>query len=469
MNDAAGTRIRRPAHAAGSRLIRLVTAAVSHSATRGAIPRAVPLPGWPVVLPLAAYLLWWVLGVGDMIWLLAGGVMGYQWLGTRGLRLPAAVIVWLMFIVWCVASMSMLDSSGRMIGAGYRILIYGAAAAFAIQTYNARSSLPLIRVTGAMTWFLVCMTAGGYLAMAFPELVIRTPMAWVVPQGLASNELVGDMIVRRTTQWNPNFWEPQSPRPAAPFLYANTWGNVYSLVAPLALLHLWLVRASRWRWPVAGVIVASVVPAVATLNRGMFLGLGVVGAWVGVQCLRRGLIRPVVQAALVVPVAAVAWFFSPSGQNFEHRIETTNSTVDRALLYRMTFDGALSSPLFGHGAPSPSPYPWLPSVGTQGQFWTVLYSNGFVGAALFMGTFLAVLLVVWRRTDLVGAVLGGIVLATLVESLFYGMSTGIMVSMVALALLLRPDTVVSSTVVSSSGPRRSPARSTAIVRRSGRR
>ena len=91
--------------------------------------------------------------------------------------------------------------------------------------------------------------------------------------------------------------------------------------------------------------------------------------------------------------------------------------------------------LLGFGAPRPAAAPWLPSLGTQGQFWTVLFSHGVVGAVLFMGTFAAAVCYAWRCRDLVGAVLGGIALATLVESFYYGMTTGMMVSLVAVALL----------------------------------
>lgn len=407
------------------------------------------LPAWPLVAPFAAYLLWWVLGVGDMVWILAGGAAVVLLVGVRGLRLPPGMLVWLFFLAWVLVSLVMIDSTGRLIGAVYRLLLYAAATALGIYAYTARSALPLVRITGAMTWFLAGMTVGGILAMVLPELVIRTPMAWVVPRGLAANDLVGEMVVRRTSQWKADAWEPQAVRPAAPFLYTNTWGNVYSLVLPLVLLHLSLVWRTRWRWPTALVAAASVVPAVSTLNRGMFIGLGVVGLWCAFQALRRGAVLPVLAAGVALVVAVGAWAASPAGRAFTNRVETTESTTDRAELYRMTVEGAATSPLFGFGAPRPAPQPWLPSLGTQGQFWTVLFSHGFIGIALFMGYFLVLVPMVVKRIDTAGAVLGGIVLATLVETSYYGMMTGIMVSVVAACLLMRPDTVVST----RAGPR----------------
>lgn len=412
------------------------------------------LPAWPVTAPFAGYILWWVLGIGDMVWILAGGAALVLLLGTRGLRLPPGILIWLLFLAWVVASLTMVDSTGRLIGAVYRLLLYGAAACLGVYAYAARQSLPLWRITATMTLFLAGMTLGGLLAMALPELVIRTPLSLVVPQGLIANELVGEMVIRRTSQWKPDAWEPQAVRPAAPFLYTNTWGNVYSLVLPLSVLHVSQARSVGRRWATVAVIAVSVVPAVSTLNRGMFVGLGVVAAWCAVQALRRGDVVPVVVGGAAVVVAVGAWAVSPAGSAFLHRVETTESTTDRAELYRMTLEGTAASPLLGFGAPRPAPQPWLPSLGTQGQLWTVLFSHGFVGLALFLGYFVVLLPVVLRRIDTAGAVLGGVVLATLVETFYYGMMTGIMVSVVAGCLLMRPDTVISTAV----GRRRSAPR-----------
>ena len=44
---------------------------------------------------------------------------------------------------------------------------------------------------------------------------------------------------------------------------------------------------------------------------------------------------------------------------------------------------------------------------------------------------------IWRATDVYGSILGGIILATLVEQFYYGMNTGLMISVVAVALLSR--------------------------------
>ncbi|GAB3701526.1 O-antigen ligase domain-containing protein [Corynebacterium nasicanis] len=408
----------------------------------------------PVLLPFAAYVLWWVLGIGDFVWIIAGAVILAMWVGARGVRIPPVFLWWFLFVAWVAVTLVMNDSAGRFIGAVYRLLLYISAGLLALHTYHARHSLTVWNVTRAMVWFLAGMSAVGYLALAFPQAVIRTPASWVMPASLARNELVEQMIIRRMTHWNPAAWIDQAVRPVAPFLYANTWGNVYSLVLPLVLLHLWLAWHTRARWPVVFVVLASVYPALSTLNRGMFIGLGVVLLWVALQAVRRGRVLTALGGLAVAAGAATAWLLSPLGSLLLARVDTTYSTVDRLALYRATVEAVWHSPVVGYGSPRPAEEPWLPSLGTQGQLWTVLYSHGVVGAALFLGFLLGAFLLMVQRRDVVGSVLGGIVLATVVETIFYGMMTGIMVSFVVIALGLRPDTALSSGDRPGTGARR---------------
>lgn len=402
------------------------------------------LPAWPVTLPFAAYVLWWLLGIGDFIWIIAGLAIVLTWVGRANLRFPVVMWLWVLFLIWVVASLVMNDTSGRLLGAVYRLLLYASAGLFALHVYNARPALSGIRMGSALVWFLAGMSAAGYLALAFPELTIRTPMSYLIPASLQNNELIADMVIRQTTHWDPQAWIEQPVRPVAPFLYANTWGNVYSLVLPLVVAHLWVMWHTRQRWWILGVVIASVIPALSTLNRGMFVGLAVAGLWAASQGVRRGAFAATGAWGLAGVVALGAWLASPFGLNLFSRVTNTSSTEDRGELYRATVSGTMESPLFGFGSPRPAAEPWLPSLGTQGQLWTAMYSHGFVGLALFLGFLVLVFVLLMRRQDPVGAVLGGVIAATIVETMFYGMMTGIFVTMVAVGLGLRGDTIINS-------------------------
>lgn len=397
------------------------------------------LPAWPFAVAYSAYLLWWVLGTGDMMWPIFAIIMLVFMIGRHGLRFPPGSILWVFFLAWVLASMSMLDSGGRVIGALYRFALELSPGVFAVYAFNARESLSVRTIVRTMWGFLASTTIGGFIAMVFPTLRFKTLMYYLIPRGLHSNNFVREFIKRATTQWNPSSWVLSDPRPSAPFIYSNTYGNVYSLIFPLALVFafvLWRER-SRWRFIVAAVCALSVIPAAATLNRGMYIGLIVIVLWIGFQRLRVGAWRTVAGIAAAVLVGVVAWLATPASQSLWDRIAASSSTEDRASNYLETLSELAESPLLGFGAPRPSSSPWLPSLGTQGQFWTVLFSYGLVGAFLFIAFFVRMIPRVWRATDVYGSILGGIILATLVEQFYYGMNTGLMLSVVAVALLSR--------------------------------
>ena len=397
------------------------------------------LPAWPFVVAYSAYLLWWVIGAGDLMWPLFAIVMLVFMIGRNGLRFPPGTIIWVFFLAWVLASMTMLDSGGRVLGAFYRFLLELSPGVFAVYAFNARQSLSVRTIVGTMWGFLLSTTVGGFVAMAAPTLRFKTVMYYLVPRSLHSNELVREFTRRATTQWNPSSWILSDPRPSAPFIYSNTYGNVFSLIFPLALVFafvLWRER-SKWRFLVAAVCALSLIPAAATLNRGMYIGLIVIVLWVGFQRLRAEAWRMVLGIVAAIAAGVGAWFFTPASQSLLERVAASSSTEDRASNYLETLSELAESPLLGFGAPRPSASPWLPSLGTQGQFWTVIFSYGLVGAFLFIAFFVRMLPRIWRAKDVYGSILGGIILATLVEQFYYGMSTGLMLSVVAVALLSR--------------------------------
>ena len=159
--------------------------------------------------------------------------------------------------------------------------------------------------------------------------------------------------------------------------------------------------------------------------------------WVGFQRLRAGAWRTVVGIIGALVVAVVAWLSTPASKSLFDRLQESSSTADRASNYLETLDELAESPFLGFGAPRPSASSWLPALGTQGQFWTVIFSYGLVGIFLFILFFLRMFPRIWRAKDVYGSILGGIMLATLVEQFYYGMNTGLMLSVVAAALLSR--------------------------------
>ncbi len=105
---------------------------------------------------------------------------------------------------------------------------------------------------------------------------MRTPLSIGAPgRPAVNNDLVNHMVVRRLTQFNPDSFLQVAARPSAPYLFTNNWGNAYSLLLPFVIAYLFEVRGSRRFLWVALLVPVSAVPAFLTLNRGMFLGLGI--------------------------------------------------------------------------------------------------------------------------------------------------------------------------------------------------
>ncbi len=397
------------------------------------------LPAWPVVTMFVGFPLWWLVGLADLIWILMAAPMALLLLRSRAVQVPRGFGVYLLFLAWATFSAVQLERMSQLIGFGYRLALYAAAAVLFVYAYNARHRLTLRTACGALTGYWGATVAGGYLALALPGTVLRTPLSYVLPEALLDNELVNHMVIRRMTQWNPDGWAALDPRPSAPFLYTNNWGNVYSLLLPFVVAYLVQVRGTRRFWWILALVPLSAVPAFLTLNRGMFLGLGVAIAYGSVRLLLLGNVRAVAAIGAAAVVGVGAFLLLPAQDRLEHRVTTSSSTEDRASLYSQAIDTIPESPILGHAVPQQPANPNLDPVGTQGQFWMILVSHGVGALACFVGWFLIAFVGSLRRTDLVGLVAHTVLLVAVMELLYYGsLPYGLPIMMTAAALALRP-------------------------------
>lgn len=382
--------------------------------------------------------IWWVLGPGEAIWIPLSFVMlGY--LARHHIRVPRGFGIWVLFLVWMACSGIQLETGGQLIAFAYRALLYFCVSIIFIYVYNARSQLTARYVAGVLSAYWVILVIGGYLGVFLPLFAIHTPLGAVLPGSVRENPLVQEMVVRRSTQFNPDAYASISPRPSAPFLYTNGWGNAYSVLTPFVIAYLAEIRRTRRFWWLAIAVPLSFVPAFLTLNRGMFIGLGVALAYATIRSALRGHIRLLITLAFVTVLVGVAVVALPISQLLEQRLEASSSTADRASLYQETFDRSLESPLFGYGGPRPSLSAGAPSAGTQGQVWMVLFSQGFPGLVFFMGWFAYAFVRSIRARKPIDFACNIALLVLFVESFYYGtLPTGIAVGMIAAALTMRP-------------------------------
>lgn len=399
------------------------------------------LPRWPIGLAFIGYSLGWVLGLGDIIWIISSFTMVILlWPIRSDILVPKRFGLWLLFLGLIVASAITLDSPGRILGFGYRLGLYLAATVFFVYTYNLRrDGLPsYIGGVSAALWLQT--TIGGWLGLLWPTFELTTPMARLLPAALLSNELVHEMVYRRFTSYNPDAWNPLYPRPSAPFLYTNGWGNVYSILTPVVVAWIITHRGSDRARALTVALPLSLVPAMLTLNRGMFIGLAVTTCYLGARYIRRLNVARVGTLVIVVAVTAVLAWALPVSERLTTRLVESSTTADRALLYWETFHKSLASPILGYGAPHPADEPWLPSLGTQGQFWQIMFSHGFVALALFLTWLFVTFASCHRRAGLLQVTMTAAVLVTLVESLYYGiLGTGLICVLTMAAVVLNPN------------------------------
>ena len=380
------------------------------------------LPVWPVTVPLLTYPLWWMSGIGELALVPFAGCAAFLLMRNPWSRVPRGIGAWLVMLLWVVASLLQIDTGGRLIGAGYRLLLYAAVTVFIVYIFNVWSPRTQQRICGAMAVFLFWMTAGAIAGLLVPLFELRTPLVLLIPDALLGNELVQEMVYRRLTQYDPNAWnaDVMSPRPSFPFLYTNGWGNSYSLILPFVLLYA-SQAANRTRTAlVLLLVVVSTVPAALTLNRGMVLGLAVGLLYFlarGVATGRRGWL---VGAAVFGAFGTALLMFLPIQERLEARNASTGSTVTRLSLYEEAWERTTQSPVLGYGAPRPSIHADAPSVGTQGQFWATMFSHGFFAAIALVAWLLVVAVVSMRRADALHVACGAVAVMALTEVFYYG-------------------------------------------------
>ena len=399
------------------------------------------LASWPVTALLGGYPIWWLIGFVDFAWILFGTIMVLHLAQLRPVRAPRGFGIWLAFVVWMTLSVSQVDTLGRLLGFSYRHLTYLAATALFLYVYNARGRLTDRRVTGLLTLLWSFTVVGGFLGMLAPTAVVRTPLSYVLPTRLLSNELVSEMAIRRFAQYNPDGFFDVDPRPSAPFLYTNNWGNAYSLLLPFVIVYLIESRGERRFWILLAALPLSLIPAAATLNRGMFLGIGLAAAYITFRYLLLGNLKVLMTLVVLVVMGTGAFLQSPWQRDITERTAATGTNDARVEVYSQTLASVQESPVFGMGAPRPSDNPNIPPVGTHGQFWIVLHAHGIPGMLFFMGWFFTAFVRSFRRHDHLGLVANTALLVGLMEVFYYGfLPVGLMIMMLASALALRPPT-----------------------------
>jgi polysaccharide biosynthesis protein PslJ len=144
-------------------------------------------------------------------------------------------------------------------------------------------------------------------------------------------------------------------------------------------------------------LVASLVPIVISANRGLWVGLGVGLVYAAVRVALRGNARALVAIVGFLAVVAAVVLLTPLERYVTDRLAHQHSNERRESLSGQAVRGALERPLLGYGGPRESAeLPNAPDVGTHGQVYLVIFSQGIPGLVFFLGWWLWVLWVTSR-------------------------------------------------------------------------
>jgi O-antigen ligase len=218
----------------------------------------------------------------------------------------------------------------------------------------------------------------------------------------------------------------------------------------------WYVMGSRARkWMAALIAVAAVVPIVQSLNRGLWIGLGIAAVYVALRLAWRGRLAPLGVLAAVVGVFAILVFATPLVTLVSQRLENPHSNEVRAALNEGALNAAATSPILGYGAnraligsersiaigkSEECPMCGNREIGSDGQFWHLLVAQGIVGALCYNLFFLWNL---WRfRHDHSPIGLAGstvLILVLFFQFLYGSLNSTMAYAMITVALLARND------------------------------
>lgn len=385
-------------------------------------PAAAPA-AWPIAVLLLGYPLWWILGIASFIPLLLAVPMVVQIVRTRRQILVPRGTGWLLlFLVWVVASGFVLgaDAPWAVPGGGpermfiflYRLAWYLTCAVAMIWICNARERvLPSLKVARLLGWMFVVTVAGGLLGMFAPKFEFTSALEAVLPSSLTENAYVRSLIHPAAANLT-TFLGREEYRPIAPFDYANTWGANLSMLLPFFIIT-WFGNQAGWRRKVGPIILLlSAAPIVYSLNRGLWACLGVGAAAFLIWLAIRGRIRFFLVALAGTILATVLFFLSPLAALSGERLDAPHSNDRRGELLTLTVESTIEgSPIVGFGntrdvqgsfasiaggSRADCPSCAVPPLGTQGQLWLVIFSQGIVGAFFFLMFFLAQLRTHWR-------------------------------------------------------------------------
>lgn len=429
------------------------------------VPRGRPgrHPGWPVTALFMLYPLWWALGMGTLIVYVLAVPMALELLRRRPIIVPPGFGLWLLFLVCDVASLAMLGYTppgtlaksvlGRAPTIAFDLVGYLAVTIVLLYVVNLPEELfprkRLVRQLGALFCTVV---AGGLLGVLVPHLQFRSPVERLLPAHVAANQFVRSLVHPAVAQLQ-DVLGFVTPRPAAPFGYTNTWGNCVALLLGFFVVSWLRGTGTRRRLTGLAILALATVPVVYSLNRGLWVALGLAVVFMVLRLAVRGRLAALGGLLVALLLGATIFVLSPLGGVITDRLAHPHSNNIRAFTVERTLSTVDRSPVLGFGSTravlgssnsiavgktASCQTCGNPVLGSTGEIWSILVAHGYLGALCYVG-FLLRSAWVYRRdhTPIGDAALLAILLTLWCMFVYDALVMPLVITFMAVALLWR--------------------------------
>jgi O-Antigen ligase len=374
------------------------------------------LPAWPLAGLLLLYPLWWALGLGVLIFPLLAVPMLVLLVrahgGGRPVRIPPGFALWTLFLAAAVVSLAALgaDPAGtvpgtaesRLPGALFRLGQYVSLTVLLLYAGNlTEAELPRRRLVRLLAWLFLVTVAGGLLGVYAGTFAFTSPVEMLLPPDIRTDGFVQSLVHPYAAQVMDLVGEA-SPRPAAPWGYTNTWGNDFCLLVVWFVAATWGAGGVRRKLFAVACAAVAVIPVVHSLNRGLWIGLGVAAVYAGLRLALAG--RLAVLGGLLAAAAALvaALLVTPLGDTVHKRLDNGKSNGVRLYVTERAVTGLAESPVVGFGSTRTTRGGRNSitvgesadcarcgnfTVGGNGQLWQLLYAHGLAGTLPYLGFF----------------------------------------------------------------------------------
>ncbi len=394
--------------------------------------------GWQAYALFCLLPLWWLLGFSMFMWpVLVAPLLGAMVLGRWKVLAPRRFGLFLLLIAWMIASGFEVQGGQRLLAWGWRLSFFICGAILLLFIYNIpRRRLPTRSITNSLAAYWVIVVMGGWFGVIAPNFQLKSFAESVLPKSVVNNQYVYSHVHLQFAEVQHFLGFPIG-RPETFFAYTNAWGSAFAILTPFAIAAVTTTTNRAWRNILVISMFAAVVPVVFSLNRGLWLSLGVGIMYAAVRLSANRdfrLVRGIVGATVCIVVLLVA---TPLGGLATSRFSHQTGDTGRLQRDQAATQQVLNHPVLGYGAPTQNTVAGQSAIGTESEVFLLVYSHGIPALAMFFIWFAYTLVrsARYRNPDAFWAHV--VILIAMIQSPYYELTERMPLIMVAAAICYR--------------------------------